>query len=236
MSVRQSGGAQDQPGVEDTRLAGSSRAHMRARVAPSFLGQCRGDGAEHAMGLLVGTSGEIERVRSRVSAAAQDQCPQPVNDDRFALEVSEGAEEVSVGIEGVDFPEGQEPLIADFPKNLLLCSVNGPLKDGALYMGGRRPGVDAILVFANFKDAGSYTGPVIVDILFGPNGEEAGRYHKMHLVPFGEYVPFEPLFGVIRHFVAIGHFNAGEKPLLFSMMSQRQPSMTSWIAAGSINR
>jgi hypothetical protein len=82
---------------------------------------------------------------------------------------------VPIPIEGVDFPEGQEPDIADFPLNLLQGSVNGPLKDDTLYMGGRRPGVDAFLVFANFKDGGSYTSPVIVDILFGPNGESVNQ-------------------------------------------------------------
>jgi apolipoprotein N-acyltransferase len=53
-------------------------------------------------------------------------------------------------------------------------------------------------------------------ILFGPNGEEKGRYHKLHLVPFGEYVPFEPLLGFIRTLFSIGHFSEGDKAVIFS--------------------
>ena len=29
---------------------------------------------------------------------------------------------------------------------------------------------------------------------FLPDGSYAGRYDKMHLVPFGEYTPYKPLF------------------------------------------
>lgn len=82
---------------------------------------------------------------------------------------------VPIPIEGVDFPEGEEPVIPDFPNNLLAGPVDGPLKNDTLYLGGRRPGVDAFLVFANFKGGGSYTSPVIVDILFGPNGEDVAQ-------------------------------------------------------------
>ncbi len=57
-------------------------------------------------------------------------------------------------------------------------------------------------------------------ILMGPNGEETGRYHKEHLVPFGEYIPFESLLGFLREWVAIGHFSAGAEPVIFSLVSQ----------------
>jgi apolipoprotein N-acyltransferase len=59
-------------------------------------------------------------------------------------------------------------------------------------------------------------------ILFAPNGEELGRYSKVHLVPFGEYVPFEPLFGLIRHFVSIGHFSPGAEQTIFSIVTENQ--------------
>jgi apolipoprotein N-acyltransferase len=34
---------------------------------------------------------------------------------------------------------------------------------------------------------------------FLPNGSYAGRYDKIHLVPFGEYTPFKPLFFFVGH-------------------------------------
>ncbi len=78
---------------------------------------------------------------------------------------------VPVPVEGIDFPEGQEPSIPDFPMNLLSGTVNGPLKSDTLYLGGRRPAVDGFLVFANISDGGAYPSPVIADILFSQNGE-----------------------------------------------------------------
>ncbi len=60
-------------------------------------------------------------------------------------------------------------------------------------------------------------------VLYGTNGEEKDRYSKMHLVPFGEYVPFENVIGFIRNFVTIGRFSPGEKQTIFSIVSQNQP-------------
>ncbi len=54
-------------------------------------------------------------------------------------------------------------------------------------------------------------------VYYSAQGEEKGRYSKIHLVPFGEYVPFEPLIGFIRHFVTIGHFSAGSEKTVFEL-------------------
>lgn len=54
-------------------------------------------------------------------------------------------------------------------------------------------------------------------LLFGPDGEERKRYNKVHLVPFGEYIPFETLLGILRNFVTIGHFSAGDERTVFQM-------------------
>ena len=51
-------------------------------------------------------------------------------------------------------------------------------------------------------------------IYFGPQGRDLGRYYKLRLVPFGEYVPS---FSFLRHFFDIGRFTAGEKMVLFEM-------------------
>ncbi len=64
-------------------------------------------------------------------------------------------------------------------------------------------------------------------VLYRPDGEEKKRYDKVHLVPFGEYIPFEALLGVIRHFVSIGHFSPGEEKTVFVVQSRaRAPGVT----------
>ncbi len=52
-------------------------------------------------------------------------------------------------------------------------------------------------------------------LLFSQNGEEGQRYSKTHLVPFGEFMPFEPILGFVRHFVEIGRFSPGPEKTVF---------------------
>lgn len=59
-------------------------------------------------------------------------------------------------------------------------------------------------------------------VLYAPSGEEAKRYDKLHLVPFGEYIPFEPLLGIIRHFVWIGSFSPGRDKTIFEIQTRYQ--------------
>jgi len=51
---------------------------------------------------------------------------------------------------------------------------------------------------------------------FQPNGSYAGRYDKMHLVPFGEYTPYKPLFFFVGHLLDDLIFVPGTQRSVFS--------------------
>jgi len=57
---------------------------------------------------------------------------------------------------------------------------------------------------------------------YGADGEEKQRYNKVHLVPFGEYIPFAPVFGIIRHFIHIGDFTPGREKTVFTVDTRYQ--------------
>ena len=53
--------------------------------------------------------------------------------------------------------------------------------------------------------------------LIGSNGQLMGRYDKIHLVPFGEYLPLRPILGWINKFVALDDFTSGREYKIFSI-------------------
>ena len=66
------------------------------------------------------------------------------------------------------------------------------------------------LIFNNttVQSAGRYYNSMI---FLRPDGSEAGRYDKIHLVPFGEYVPWERILSFVQPLVQqVGGFSAGQ--------------------------
>jgi apolipoprotein N-acyltransferase len=59
-------------------------------------------------------------------------------------------------------------------------------------------------------------------VLLAPDGATSGRYDKMHLVPFGEYVPLKGLFPWLQNFTPYRHdysCKPGERRTRFAFMS-----------------
>jgi apolipoprotein N-acyltransferase len=54
-------------------------------------------------------------------------------------------------------------------------------------------------------------------LLIDRQGKIAGRYDKLHLVPFGEYIPLKELFPFLETIVPIGDFTSGDSYTLFSL-------------------
>jgi apolipoprotein N-acyltransferase len=59
-------------------------------------------------------------------------------------------------------------------------------------------------------------------VLFSRKGEIICRYDKLHLVPFGEYIPLRETFSFLETIVPIGDFTQGENYIIFKYQKENQ--------------
>jgi len=58
-------------------------------------------------------------------------------------------------------------------------------------------------------------------LLIGSDGRIAGRYDKLHLVPFGEYIPLKKFLPFLETVVPIGDINAGKEYTIFQIRNPK---------------
>ena len=78
-----------------------------------------------------------------------------------------------------------------------------------------------ILVGSDQLERGAAVRLYNAAFVVGPDGSTAGVYRKMHLVPFGEYVPLQRLFFFAAPLVeAVGAFSAGDEAVLLPIRNR----------------
>ncbi len=86
----------------------------------------------------------------------------------------------------------------------------------ALFIGGLGVDFDESLHAYNFYNSA---------MVFAPDGHELGRYDKIHLVPYGEYIPFQNLFSFAHKLTGrISSLSRGDERKVFRLDGQRYAS------------
>lgn len=150
-------------------------------------------------------------------AVIQGNIPQSQKwDDRFRKEILNKYERLTKDAAKekpnlVIWPETSVPAFIEFEKDVadmvsaLAVGIHAPILVGAPSAASR----DVLYNSAVF---------------FGDDGKIVGRYDKLHLVPFGEYVPFKRALSFVERFAPspIGDFSPGKEMTVFSFFIQRR--------------
>ncbi len=126
--------------------------------------------------------------------------------DYLDLTLSDGLDKIDL----VVWPETAVPfLLADAPG--ALSAIGKALPDGAALLVGSARLVDVRDQAGRLQAQRIYNSLLVID----DNGEVAGAYDKIHLVPFGEYLPFQDFLeslGFMQLTGVRGGFSAGTGP------------------------
>ena len=86
----------------------------------------------------------------------------------------------------------------------------------------RTCGVYFLVGSPSFRTEGSEIRYYNSAFLLGPSGDVLGKYDKVHLVPYGEYVPLKRFFPFLGKMVeAVGDFDSGEKGQVLSLNTEK---------------
>jgi apolipoprotein N-acyltransferase len=179
---------------------GRPRRRALAAAAAAVLGASAWGAWRVADGALV-REGAPLRVGLVQANVAQDDKWNPSEARRiFTTHLAMSRDVVRRGAQYVIWPESSTP----FPFE------DDPVGGAAVRALARELGVP-ILVGSNQFERGAAVRAFNAAFLVDPRGETAGVYRKMHLVPFGEYVPFRRWLSFVSPLVDdFGEFAPGE--------------------------
>lgn len=120
----------------------------------------------------------------------------------------------------------QRPELIVWPENPAPFWEHDPNLQVPLSELARSTGANLIVGASGLDQGKAGQEPVIHNsaLLFGADGQAQGRYDKIHLVPFGEYVPFEKLFFFAQKLTReVGTFAPGTSRMPFFLLKSSGP-------------
>ena len=155
--------------------------------------------------------------RTLTVGVIQGNIAQDVKWDReFQKETLEIYRNLTIGL------KGHSPRLIVWPETALPSYFpSGTELDGAIL--AIPPQVNSYLLFGSLSCKRGEKEPKIYNsaYLLSPTSHILGRYDKIHLVPFGEYVPLSQLFPLFNSLVGIGNISSGEEATIFQLPEGR---------------